>query len=239
MSDEADREREAHRAIRALAVAERAATGETLALLVGESNPYRAEERFALYPWPPNCAGHRLQERVMGVSVHDYFHHYRRVNLCAGPWDSREAEKSCVAILCGKPVPAPVVVLLGKRVAEAFGVGMRVFPVHPSDVAGSTRLATFCTTLLRLRIPEPRTVKVVCLPHPSGLARPWNEPGAFERARDVLREAGNPLLAPRDLWSQANRIRSLWTVGLLNRALPGDLVGRGDKDYRLLVEGVS
>lgn len=30
----------------------------------------------------------------------------------------------------------------------------------------------------------------VILPHPSGLSRAWNEPGAFERARAVLREAG-------------------------------------------------
>lgn len=30
----------------------------------------------------------------------------------------------------------------------------------------------------------------VILPHPSGLCRAWNEPGAYERARACLREAG-------------------------------------------------
>jgi hypothetical protein len=37
----------------------------------------------------------------------------------------------------------------------------------------------------------------VILPHPSGLSRAWHAPGAYDRARAVLREAG--VLATRSV----------------------------------------
>jgi uracil-DNA glycosylase len=61
-----------------------------------------------------------------------------------------------------------VVVLLGARVAQAFALKFT-----PFSVVAACNPAQF-----------------VILPHPSGLSRAWNEPGAFDRARGVLREAG-------------------------------------------------
>ena len=50
------------------------------------------------------------------------------------------------------------------KVCSGFGI-----PFRPFEVFGKNRIV---------------------LPHPSGLNRMWGEPGAFDRARAVLREAG-------------------------------------------------
>lgn len=78
-------------------------------LLVGEQNPYGADPKFALYPYPENSAGGRLCFKVFGLTRHEYLARFDRVNLCSGKWS---------------------------------------------------------------------------------MSRAWNEPGAYERARAVLREAG-------------------------------------------------
>lgn len=88
-------------------------------LLVGEQNPYGADPKFALYPYPENSGGER-----------------------------------------------PAIVLLGAKVVRALNF-------------------TAYTPFLWIR-----ATWLVILPHPSGLSRAWNEPGAYERARAVLREAG-------------------------------------------------
>lgn len=69
-------------------------------------------------------------------------------------------------------------VLLGAKVSSVFG-----WLLNREDFKPFTRHEE--TAYVRTR---PRSY--IILPHPSGLSRAWNEPGAFERARGVLREAG-------------------------------------------------
>ena len=140
-------------------------------LLVGESNPYGSDPRYALYPYPDHSAGGRLCFKVMDLTRREYLTRFDRVNLCTGKWSMREAREAALAIMAAR---TGTVVLFGAKVCQAFGV-IRFnpfgFPSEPELVrkAGA---------------------RYVILPHPSGLSRAWNEPGAFERARAVLREAG-------------------------------------------------
>lgn len=41
-------------------------------LLVGESNPYRSDPHFALYPAPDGCSGHRLCRLILKMGRRDY-----------------------------------------------------------------------------------------------------------------------------------------------------------------------
>lgn len=141
-------------------------------LLVGEANPYQSDprlaQRFALYPDPPGCAGWRLCKLVMELEPEDYLARFDRVNLCAGKWGMREARARAEELLG----TTYTLVLLGSKVCRAFDLNFTPFTIEPVDMG-----AGLCND-------------AVILPHPSGLSRAWNEPGAFERARGVLREAG-------------------------------------------------
>lgn len=134
-------------------------------VLVGEMNPYGADPRCALFCEPPNSAGGRMQRLVCGLHRRTYLG-IARVNLCAGKWSMLKARETAAGVL----KQHSVVVLLGRKVADAF----RVAHVEPF------------TTQLHKHLLSPR---IVALPHPSGLCRVWNEPGAFARTRAVLREA--------------------------------------------------
>lgn len=141
------------------------------ATLVGEDNPHSSRSDLALYPHPANCAGERLQRLVLGVSIKEYLLEFSRVNLCQKRWSLREARETASQIKAlGHHEP---LVLLGAKVCQAFGVPYIPFVLIPWAFNG---------------VPPKRDV--VVLPHPSGRCRAWNEPGAFERARLVLTEAG-------------------------------------------------
>lgn len=144
-------------------------------LLVGECNPHGADPRFALWPDPPGCAGHRLCHRVMGLEPDDYLARFDRANLCKRKWSLVEARRSATALWCGRE-DGSVLVLLGAKVSSAFGYEeFRPFTVNSHSW---------------LEFDDLRRGRVVVLPHPSGLSRAWNALGAFERARATLREAG-------------------------------------------------
>lgn len=134
-------------------------------LLVGEANPYGGDPYYALYPYPRGCAGHRLCEKVMGLTDREYLERFDRVNLCPTRWRAKEARDNAVQLAIERM--GGVVVLLGAKVTRAFG-----FPFAPFSP------------------PFTDLMTVVILPHPSGLSRAWNAPGSYERARAVLREAG-------------------------------------------------
>ena len=144
--------------------------------LVGESNPYHADPKWALYPYAGYPSARRLCVEILDLQRADYLRRFERVNLCCGAWSIREARERA-RVLQTPPgsldyhMPGyrpPVLVLLGSKVCAAFGV-----PFEPFTVNG-----------------EPCTVALAILPHPSGLCRIWNEPGSFERARETLRKAG-------------------------------------------------
>lgn len=135
----------------------------TKPLLVGECNPYQVAEDpdYALYPYPERSAGGRLCRVILALPPHHYIRAYARANLCSGKWSTPAARERALELSVKNPgVP---VVLLGSKVCAAFG-----FTFEPFTVAD----------------------RFVRLPHPSGLSRLWNEPGAFERARAVMRDAG-------------------------------------------------
>lgn len=131
-------------------------------LLVGEANPYGGPPGNALIPDPPHCAGWNLCHRILQLSEVDYYDRFERVNLCRRDWVTADA-KSHARVLADQHA---VIVMLGAKVTRAFEFDYRPF----TDYGGHPQF--------------------ICLPHPSGLSRAWNEPGAFERARAVLREAG-------------------------------------------------
>lgn len=145
-------------------------------LLVGEANPYGADPEYALFPYPENSAGGRLCRLVLGYEgVGEYLRTYDRANLCTGKWGAvaaRDAADDLLGAQLGRS-PAPVV-LLGRKVAAAFD--------RPEPPFSMVRRAVFG-----------RDRTFVLLPHPSGLCRLWSEPGAFERARALLLEAGVPV----------------------------------------------
>jgi hypothetical protein len=134
-------------------------------LLVGESNPYGGDPYYALYPAPEGCAGHRLCTKVMGLSITEYLRRFDRVNLCDGKWGMKEARLRASNLLMS--LHYDLLILFGAKVSSAFD--FRFTPFESFE---------------RLHY------RFVILPHPSGLSRAWHEPGAFERARAVLKEAG-------------------------------------------------
>lgn len=139
-------------------------------VIVGELNPYGADPAFALYHLPRNASGNRLRE-IMGLPDHAYAA-LEKVNICTGKWSLPAARtKATYAILFGEGTR---LVLLGAKVRAAF------FGPPPF---GMERRAG---------------CQLLGLPHPSGLNRAWDAPGARARARDVLRE-----LAPEIAWGSA------------------------------------
>lgn len=140
-------------------------------LFVGEANPYGLAPEFALYCMPPESAGGRLQRLVCGLRRHTYLA-LARVNLCQGNWNLKEARNMAGEILSRADTP-PVVVMLGRKVFSAFEkAGEWDWAGRPFDVRGGGRDGR----------------DFITLPHPSGLCRLWAEPGAFERARALLRQ---------------------------------------------------
>ena len=132
-------------------------------LLVGETNPYGGADEFALYPSPPGCTGHRLCHLILQLDADEYLERYDRANLCVGKWSAPRAREE--ALRLSSKHQAGTIVLLGSKVCSGFGL-----PFRPFETTVGARF--------------------VVLPHPSGLNRMWGEPGAFDRARAVLREAG-------------------------------------------------
>lgn len=140
---------------------------------VGEDNPYGSDPRYALFCEPPNSAGGRLQRLVLDVSRREYLASFERVNLCARKWGLREARASAADLRRGE---RGVFVLLGAKVCSAFGFEFNPTFRYFDDFSMSTSHQNY--------------QRFVVLPHPSGLSRAWNAPGAFDSARATLRAAG-------------------------------------------------
>jgi hypothetical protein len=136
-------------------------------LLIGELNPYGDDDHFALYPRPERASGHRLCTLVMGLREHDCLERFDRANLCYRKW-SLPAARERAKTLLSDPGRSRIV-LLGAKVCKA--VGFDYVPFTTFKWIGVDRVT-------------------VTLPHPSGLNRTWNEPGAFKKAQDILRQVG-------------------------------------------------
>lgn len=149
-------------------------------LLVGEDNPLSVEPEFALYCYPPGCAGYRLR-RILGLPQHQYLALHRK-NLCVGGWSTAQARRNAQELLSPHS-PWDVLVLLGRKVTDAV---QRAAMIDAAIEPFSTRVCCPGRTL-------------VSLPHPSGRNLVWNQPWARDRARQILRE-----VAPELPWGSAD-----------------------------------
>lgn len=150
-------------------------------VLVGELNPYGAHPSLALYDRPTGSAGERMRRLVCAVQPWRY-RAFSRHNLCTEKWETRSARASAAHLHTA--YRGRVLVLLGRKVARAFGL---------VDVEAFTLHRPYGHTLV-----DGDPTLYVVLPHPSGLCREWGEPGAFARARNLLREA-----CPEVPWGEA------------------------------------
>jgi hypothetical protein len=138
-------------------------------ILVGESNPYGSSREFALYPAPENSAGWRLCSLILRLNRRAYLRGYDRRNLCPGPWSMPLARAGAEEIR--KEAAGRAVVMLGSKVAAAFGLGFAPFTAQTLGEGD-------------------RQFRAIILPHPSGLNRMWQELGAIDRARALLKIEG-------------------------------------------------
>lgn len=130
--------------------------------LIGENNPYGPDPEFALYPAPDGCSGWRLCRRILQMDRTAYLGAFERRNLLSQlKWSAPAARAAAMAIMDEATSGDPFI-LCGAKVAAAFGL-----PFEPFKIFGTTR-------------------RVLVIPHPSGLSRVWNEPGAFARARAAV-----------------------------------------------------
>lgn len=143
-------------------------------LLVGELNPYGTDPRYALYPLPKYASGHRLCKNVMQLEMIEYLRKFDRVNLCVGKWSKPAAQ--CRAFELMMTSEPRAIVLLGSKVCAAFGYEYAPFTRSAFMFANGPHRG--------------QQHAIVILPHPSALCRLWNASGSFERARNVLVEAG-------------------------------------------------
>lgn len=141
-------------------------------VLVGEANPYGADPQYTLYPAPEGSAGERLCCMILGMYRKDYLREFDRVNLCPEKWFIKEAKREALRRVW--EADGGQYVLLGSKVCSAFGVDYAPytswgFLLPKRDASG-----------------EMVECRGIVLPHPSGLCRLWNEPGAIERARAAV-----------------------------------------------------
>ncbi len=145
---------------------------------IGES-PGPRTGREVLPPWPANGAGHRLITYA-AISPATYERRFVRRNLFrrhvpAGEWPAAEARERATR-LCAWLAARRIsrVVLLGRRVAVAFGLDGAWQRIEELDVV------------------------LAAIPHPSGRCRDYNGEGARLVAGEIVRwAAGLPPRAPR------------------------------------------
>lgn len=141
-------------------------TGPANCMLVGEANPYGSDPRYALYPRPEQSAGGRLCTKVLGLARHNYLKLFYRANLCARKWNLKEARINSLELINRDSIHTYI--LLGAKVASAFNV-----PYEP-------------LSLTVYRTPE-KSIRLLVIPHPSGLCRDWNDVQSYRRVRGFLR----------------------------------------------------
>jgi uracil-DNA glycosylase len=137
-------------------------------LIVGEDDPWGNDPRMDLFHLPRHAAGNRLRAHL-GLTDAQYVR-VRKMNLCPEKWSTKIAREVAKAVM-GKP-DLRVVIMLGAKVKKAFGCEHIGFFDHTASV-----------DILQRRV-EP---VLVSLPHPSGRNRLWGQPGARQKAQELLR----------------------------------------------------
>lgn len=140
-------------------------------VLVGESPPTGAsvETISPLFPVPSAGSGARLQ-RMTGLGRAEYMRRFARINLVSTPGKPgiKKARWAAVNLMRGGILSGCSVVLLGSRVAAAFGLsGLALMTWMELSVSAGIGLSP---------------VRVALLPHPSGMCRWYNDSGNLKRA---------------------------------------------------------
>jgi len=150
-------------------------------LLCAEDNPYGSDPQFALYPAPRGCSGHRLMQ-ILGMHEDTYVA-IHRTNLCScDAWSMKEARRRAALLSADPSAPWRTIVLLGRKVADAFEYTQPFFTSGIEPVTAAWAVP----------------ITLVSLPHPSGRnAHIW-KPELRTRARAILRD-----LAPDIAWGAA------------------------------------
>lgn len=156
-------------------------------VLVGEVNPYATHPSYALYCVPRGSAGERLQRLVLALEPDAYLA-LPRYNLCERKWSAPQARKAAAEILQrhANETCDDVIVLLGRKVVEAFYGGPEGCPQSDWPEPFTTDHMAYAPLGGHETAAHSRKDNLVILPHPSGLCRAWAEPGAFQRARDLV-----------------------------------------------------
>jgi hypothetical protein len=152
-------------------------------VLIGEAPGPNTDPAFPLFPLPARSAGYYLC-KLTGLSTAGYLRTFERHNLLQehpghnangrgkDRWPVREARAAAGAMLpflAGRRV-----ILVGRRVAEAFG--------QPRELLDFFSWQEVHVKRWRPLDERPGPVSLTCIPHPSGRNHWYNEPGNRERA---------------------------------------------------------
>lgn len=129
-------------------------------LLVGMDNPQSSDPRYALFPHPPGCAGHRLMQMIQEVEpnvTRGAYQNIVKTNLFAvGSYVKEIAPEAGLVLRRQIAVAGWHAVLLGNNAADAVMPGLRITnPAMEWKPLG--------------------TGKVTWLPHPSGRNTFYND----------------------------------------------------------------
>lgn len=145
--------------------------GERRIIFVGETNPY-GDPAWALFPWPQASAGWWLPRRLE-LDEDDYIHSFDHCNLLqVERWSAPQA-RAAAADLLGRRRAGTGLVLLGVKVAAAFGLP---------------------TTPMLRHVRDGR--QILTMPHPSGLCRLWQKHEVRSAARSAFAVFRRDLLVP-------------------------------------------
>ena len=149
-----------------LGVLQRDVDGPPVGVLVGEGPGPGSSRDHALFPHPASSSGGRLM-RYGGLPPGVFLGRLLRRNLCREAFSVAEAEASALALLreLDETDDDFRLLLLGADVGRAFGVGRFYDHARTRDPDRA----------------EPRWHDCVCIPHPSGQNRLYNDP-AHRRA---------------------------------------------------------
>lgn len=147
-------------------------------VLLGMNNPQSANPRYALYPHPSGCAGHRLMvmlvaaaERagVDSLSPADYKEGFEKMNLLDSvEWSVASARKR---------VHEVVDHLRGRRVIMCGATVPKIVGVHCDQ---------WCTWDTAYSSIDRELFEFCVIPHPSGRCRVYNTPEMREEVGDLL-----------------------------------------------------
>ena len=133
--------------------------------IVGMNNPLSRLPEHALWPDPSGCTGWRLWQMTAartGATAGDYLRAFHRYNLVVGRhWNAADARANWQILWPHLEQSFDRVVLLGNAVRQTARVPLDNFAVSPG---------------------------FVCIPHPSGLNRWYNEQRNRELVELVMEE---------------------------------------------------